>query len=62
MIENSTMKKIIDEQDYGLLAGELKRIKELIDKLRAEKYSGINFRSASIEQISQATGRHFNTN
>jgi 2-dehydro-3-deoxyphosphogluconate aldolase/(4S)-4-hydroxy-2-oxoglutarate aldolase len=62
MIEKSTMKKIVDEQDYGLLAGELKKIKELIDKLRADKYPGIDFSSASIEQISRATGRNFNTN
>jgi 2-dehydro-3-deoxyphosphogluconate aldolase/(4S)-4-hydroxy-2-oxoglutarate aldolase len=62
MIEKSTMKKIVDEQDYELLAGELKKIKELIDKLRADKYPGIDFASASIEQISQATGRNFNTN
>jgi 2-dehydro-3-deoxyphosphogluconate aldolase/(4S)-4-hydroxy-2-oxoglutarate aldolase len=62
MIEKATMKKIIDEQDYKLLAGELKKIKELIDKLRANKYPGIDFSSASIEQISQATGRNFNTN
>jgi 2-dehydro-3-deoxyphosphogluconate aldolase/(4S)-4-hydroxy-2-oxoglutarate aldolase len=62
MIEKSTMKKIVDEQDYKLLAGELKKVKELIDKLRADKYPAIDFSSASIEQISQATGRHFNTN
>ena len=61
MIEKSTMKKIVDEQDYELLAGELKKIKELIDKLRADKYHSIDFASASIEQISQATGRNFNT-
>ena len=61
MIEKSAMKKIVDEQDYELLAGELKKIKELIDKLRSEKYPGIDFSSASIEQISQATGRNFNT-
>ncbi|OHB63655.1 MAG: hypothetical protein A2168_05380 [Planctomycetes bacterium RBG_13_50_24] len=60
MIEKSTLKKIIDEQDYGLLAGELKKIKELIDKLRAGKYPGIDFSSASIEQISRVTGRNFN--
>jgi 2-dehydro-3-deoxyphosphogluconate aldolase/(4S)-4-hydroxy-2-oxoglutarate aldolase len=60
MIEKAIMKKIVDEQDYGLLAGELKRIKELIDKFRADKYLGIDFASASIEQISQATGRNFN--
>ena len=62
MIEKATMKKIVDEQDYKLLAGELKKVKELIDKLRADKYPAIDFSSASIEQISQATGRHFNTN
>ena len=62
MIEKSTMKKIVDEQDYKLLAGELKKVKELTDKLRADKYPVIDFSSASIEQISQATGRHFNTN
>jgi len=60
MIEKSTMKRIVDEQDYELLAGELKKIKELIDKLRADKYPDIDFASASIEQISQATSRNFN--
>jgi 2-dehydro-3-deoxyphosphogluconate aldolase/(4S)-4-hydroxy-2-oxoglutarate aldolase len=60
MIEKSTMKKIIDEQDYDLLAEELTKIKQLIDKLRAEKYPGIDFAAASVEQISQVTGRNFN--
>ncbi len=60
MIEKATMKKIIDEQDYHLLAEELTRIKQLIDKLRAEKYPDINFAKASVEQISLATGRDFN--
>jgi 2-dehydro-3-deoxyphosphogluconate aldolase/(4S)-4-hydroxy-2-oxoglutarate aldolase len=60
MIEKPTMKKIIDEQDYGLLAGELTKIKQLIDKLRAEKYPDIDFAEASIEQISRITGRSFN--
>ncbi|UCC98265.1 MAG: hypothetical protein JSW66_20775 [Phycisphaerales bacterium] len=60
MIEKPVMKKIVDEQDYELLAGELRKIKELIDKLRREKYPNIDFASASIEQISQVTGRNFN--
>ena len=60
MIEKSTMKKIIDEQNYDLLAEELTKIKELIDKVRAEKYPDINFASVSLEQISRATGRNFN--
>jgi tetrahydromethanopterin S-methyltransferase subunit G len=62
MIDKATMKKIVDEQDYELLTKELKNIKRLIDNLRAEKYPDIDFSSASIEQISKATGRIFNTN
>ncbi len=62
MIETATMKKIIDEQDYILLAKELTIIKHLIDSLRAEKYPDINFATASIEQISRSTGRNFNLN
>ncbi len=62
MIEKDTLKKIIDEQDYNLLAEELTRIKQLIDRLRAEKYPEINFVTASIEQISRGTGRNFNLN
>ena len=60
MIEKATMKKIIDEQDYDLLAKELTVIKRLIDKSRAEKYPDIDSTRASLEQISQATGRNFN--
>ncbi len=61
-VGRATMKKIIDEQDYNLLAEELTRIKQLIDRLRAEKYPDINFATASIEQISRSTGRNFNLN
>ncbi|MBA7636802.1 hypothetical protein ES703_44430 [subsurface metagenome] len=60
MIEKATMQKIIDEQDYGLLAEKLTVIKQLIDKLRAEKYPDIDFAKASVEQISRTTGRNFN--
>jgi len=60
MIDPATMKKIIDEQDYILLANELTIIKHLIDSLRAEKYPDINFAKASVEQISRTTGRNFN--
>ncbi|MCP4257178.1 MAG: bifunctional 4-hydroxy-2-oxoglutarate aldolase/2-dehydro-3-deoxy-phosphogluconate aldolase [Planctomycetes bacterium] len=60
MIEKATMNKIIDEQDYNLLAKELTIIKQLIDSLRAEKYPDIDFSKASIEQISRATVRNFN--
>jgi 2-dehydro-3-deoxyphosphogluconate aldolase/(4S)-4-hydroxy-2-oxoglutarate aldolase len=60
MIDKAAMKKIIDEQDYGLLAEKLTVIKQLIDKLRAEKYPDIDFAKASVEQISRTTGRNFN--
>jgi len=60
MIEKAAMKKIIDEQDYALLAEELTKVKQLIDKLRKEKYPDIDFAAASIEQISRITGRNFN--
>ncbi len=60
MIDPATMKKIIDEQDYNLLAEELTKIKQLIDGLRTEKYPDINFAKASVEQISRTTGRNFN--
>lgn len=62
MIEKTTMKRIITEQDYALLAEELTKIKKMIDKLRAEKYPNIDFSKASVEQISQITGRNFNLN
>jgi hypothetical protein len=60
MIEKPTLKKIIDEQDYDLLAEEFIRIKRLINRVRAAKYPDIDFESVSLEQISRATGRNFN--
>ncbi|MHC4174343.1 MAG: bifunctional 4-hydroxy-2-oxoglutarate aldolase/2-dehydro-3-deoxy-phosphogluconate aldolase [Planctomycetota bacterium] len=60
MVDKATMQKIIDEQDYDLLAEKLTAIKQLIDKLRAEKYPDIDFAKASVEQISRTTGRNFN--
>ncbi|HUW19096.1 MAG TPA: bifunctional 4-hydroxy-2-oxoglutarate aldolase/2-dehydro-3-deoxy-phosphogluconate aldolase [Sedimentisphaerales bacterium] len=60
MIEKAIMKRIIDEQNYELLAEELTRIKQLIDKLRAEKWPDVNFATASVQKMSQVTGRNFN--
>lgn len=60
MIEKSLLKKIVDEQDYHLLAEQLASIKQLINKLRARKWPDIDFAAASVEQISRATGRNFN--
>jgi len=56
----ATMKRIIDEQDYELLAKEFTAVKHLINTLRTEKYPGIGFAGASVEEISRATGRNFN--
>ena len=61
MIEKVTMQRIIDEQDYNLLAKELTAIKQLIDGRRMKKYRGFDFSNASLDQISQKTGRNVNT-
>ena len=60
MIEKATMGKIVDEQDYDLLSYEIKKVKTLIDDCRARQYPGIDFSAASIEQVSEITGRCFN--
>ena len=60
MIEKATFKKIVDEQNYDLLADELAKIKKLIDAARAKKWPNINFSTATVEQITKATGRNFN--
>jgi 2-dehydro-3-deoxyphosphogluconate aldolase/(4S)-4-hydroxy-2-oxoglutarate aldolase len=60
MIDKATMQKIVDEQDYKLLAKELTLIKQLIDRLRAAKHRGLDFAGASLGLISEKTGRRFN--
>lgn len=60
LIEKTMTKKIIDEADFPLLTEQLTKAKQLIDKLRSEKYPDIDFATASIEQISRVTGRNFN--
>jgi 2-dehydro-3-deoxyphosphogluconate aldolase/(4S)-4-hydroxy-2-oxoglutarate aldolase len=59
MLEKATMQKIIAEQDYKLLARGLGAVKRLIDEARAKKYPGLDFAKASLEEISQKTGRSF---
>jgi len=60
MIEKETMKKIVDGQDYELLTEEIIKIKQMIDGLRAKKWPNIDFSVATIEQVSEVTGRNFN--
>jgi 2-dehydro-3-deoxyphosphogluconate aldolase / (4S)-4-hydroxy-2-oxoglutarate aldolase len=62
MIEKPMLKRIIDEQDYDLLAEEFIRIKRLINRVRAAKHPDIDFETVSLEQISRTTGRNFNVN
>jgi len=60
LIDKATMQKIVAEQDYKLLARELKAVKQLIDRVRREKYADLDFAEASLEQIAQRTARNFN--
>jgi 2-dehydro-3-deoxyphosphogluconate aldolase/(4S)-4-hydroxy-2-oxoglutarate aldolase len=60
MIDKKTLAKIVDEQDYKLLASELKKIKQLIDETRAKTWPNLNFPKASLDDIAKATGRYFN--
>lgn len=59
-IDKTTFAKIIEQQDYKTLAGELKKMKELIDQKRRQKWPEIDFAKASIEEISRVTERNFN--
>lgn len=62
MIDKAVMQKIFDNQDYNLLAEEFKKVKKLIDDCRAEQYPNLDFETASLEEITKATGRNFNIN
>ena len=42
------------------LAERLANVKQLIDKLRGEKWPKVDFAAASVEMVSGATGRDFN--
>ena len=59
-IEKPVFTKIVEQQDYKLLAGELKTVKDLIDNKRKQKWPTLDFAKASIDQISKVTGRDFN--
>jgi 2-dehydro-3-deoxyphosphogluconate aldolase/(4S)-4-hydroxy-2-oxoglutarate aldolase len=59
-IEKPMFAKIVEQQDYKLLACELKKTKELIDSKREQKWPKLDFAKVSTEQISKVTGRNFN--
>lgn len=60
MIQKDAVKTIIERQDYDLLSERLAEVKRLIDSRRAEKWTGLDFASASLEEISSTTARDFN--
>ena len=60
MIDKPVMQQIVADQDYDLLAEKLTGIKQMIDKLRSERWPNIDFAAADIEEISRVTGRNFN--
>jgi 2-dehydro-3-deoxyphosphogluconate aldolase/(4S)-4-hydroxy-2-oxoglutarate aldolase len=60
IVDKPTLKTIIDEQNYDLLAERLTQVKQLIDELRTKKWPDLDFAAASVEQISNITGRNFN--
>lgn len=60
LIRQQSLNKIIEDQDYSLLAGEIKKVKDLIDDCRGRKYPQTNFQTAPLEEISRVTGRCFN--
>lgn len=60
MIDKETMGKIVDEQDYTRLGREFRRIKAFIDRYREQRWSGLRFSEASLDEISRQTGRVFN--
>ena len=59
-IGKETLNKIIENQDYKLLSAELAKIKKLIDNVRTKKWPQVDFKTASVERISEVTGRNFN--
>jgi 2-keto-3-deoxy-6-phosphogluconate aldolase len=60
MIPKETLNRIETEQDYALLAEEFGKIKAVIDAARAQKYPGLDFKTATLGQIEAATGRDYN--
>ncbi|MHC4563589.1 MAG: bifunctional 4-hydroxy-2-oxoglutarate aldolase/2-dehydro-3-deoxy-phosphogluconate aldolase [Planctomycetota bacterium] len=59
-IDKPTLAKIIDEQDYDLLAEQLKQIKQLMDNVRAAQWPSVDFATATPSDVTTATGRQFN--
>jgi 2-dehydro-3-deoxyphosphogluconate aldolase/(4S)-4-hydroxy-2-oxoglutarate aldolase len=59
MFPEESLRRILDDQDYDQLSNEIKKVKKLIDDCRARQYPEIDFSAASLQQISETTGRCF---
>ena len=59
-IDKATLARVIDEQDYALLATELRKIKALVDDVRSAQYPDLDFTTVTCDAVSAATGRQFN--
>ena len=60
-IDKAKMQQIQEQQDYDLLASELKSINQLISDCRCDTWPDLDFGNATVDEISQKTGRLFNT-
>lgn len=60
MIPKEALKAVVANQDYDPLSIEFKKIKDLIDDCRRQQYPEMDFKTASLRQISEITGRCFN--
>ncbi len=59
-IPKGMLSQIIETQNYDMLARELAKLKKLVYEHRTQQWPSLDFTAATIEQISQATGRNFN--
>ncbi len=60
MLEKTVLKQVIENQDYSLLAEQLKAVKQQIDECRSKVWPGLDFAKADVKEISRVTGRQFN--
>ena len=60
MLGKAMLDRVVKEENYDLLTQQLRRIKELIDRTRAKKYPNLDFATATVEEIAEASGRNFN--
>ena len=60
MFNQSVVQTAIENHDYAMLSEEFRKVKSLIDQCRSEVHPQLDFKTDSLETISEFTGRHFN--